>query len=233
MRGRRCSGRPERVPTPTDVYVSPPVAAVRTLYGELVDESSWSRSPADQLRLQADRLAEGHREHAPGAAVELHNWHPHLVGQSPEQIWAADLRAEDFALALARQHGYQRPEDVPADAVDATTFEAAVEAVVDGDLDTLSRLLDTAPDLVTRRSRWGHRAMLLHYVAANGVETYRQRVPDRAADVTSLLLSRGADAHATAHMYGGQQTTLGLLLTSGHPRDAGVTGEVARLLTDA
>ena len=214
-----------------EVYVSPPVAAVRALYGELVAEPSWTRPPAEQLGLQAERLADGHRQRHPGAAVELTNWHPHL--RSADEVWAADLRAEDFRLALARQHGYRRPEDVPATQEPAETFEAAVEAVLDGDLDTLSRLLDTEPDLVTRRSRWGHRATLLHYVAANGVETYRQRVPARAADVASLLLSRGADAHATAHMYGGEQTTLGLLLTSGHPRAAGVTGDVARLLADS
>lgn len=211
------------------VYVSPPVAAVRDLYGDLVGESSWTRSPAGQLRMQAERLADGHRERHPGAAVELTNWHPLL--RSTDEAWAADLRPDDFRLTLARQHGYRRPEDVPDDAEPTATFEAAVEAVVDGDLDTLSRLLETTPELVTRRSRWGHRATLLHYVAANGVETYRQRVPEQAADVTSLLLSRGAEAHATARMYGGQQTTLAMLLTSSHPKDAGVTTDIAHLLT--
>jgi hypothetical protein len=219
------------VTTPADVYISPPVAAVRALYGKLVGESSWTRSPAGQLRLQADRLAEGHRRQLPGAAVELSNWHPHLVGHSPAAIWAADLRAEDFLLTLARQHGYDRTEDIPDTAGPVRDFESAVEAVLDGDVDTLTGLLDAEPDLVVRRSRWGHGATLLHYVAANGVETYRQRVPVRAAEVASLLLSRGADAHATAHVYGGRQTTLGLLLTSSHPRDAGVTSDIARILT--
>lgn len=222
--------------TPADVYVSPAVTLVRELYGDLVGPSSWTRSPAGQLRAQADRLADGHRQRLPGAAVELANWHPFLVGRSPDEIWAADLRAEDFLAALARQHGYRRPGDAGPDTgadTGSESFEEAVEAVVDGDLAALRRLLDVEPDLVSRRSRWGHRATLLHYVAANGVETHRQRVPARAADVASLLLSRGADAHATADMYGGRQTTMALLLTSSHPRDAGVTTDVARVLADS
>jgi hypothetical protein len=213
-----------------DVYVAGPVAAVRALYGDLVGRSAWTRAPVDQLRVQADRLADGHRLRIPGSDVELANWHPMLVTRPVAEIWAADLREDDFLLALARQHGYRQWESVPAGPGPVPEFEAAVEAVVDGDLVGLTRLLDATPDLVSMRSHWGHRATLLHYVAANGVETYRQRVSPSAADVASLLVSRGAEVHATADMYGGRQTALALLLTSSHPRDAGVTAAVAHVL---
>src|SRR5512134_1794628 len=68
----------------------------------------------------------------------------------------------------------------------------------------------SVPDLVIWRSHYGHRATLLHYLAANGVETYRQRVPRNASSLASLLTQRGADPHATATMYGAAQTTRGL-----------------------
>jgi hypothetical protein len=39
--------------------------------------------------------------------------------------------------------------------------------------------------------------------------------------------------NATANMYGGGSTVLGLLVTSDHPAKAGVTGEVRKVLVDA
>ncbi|MEV6488642.1 hypothetical protein AB0M20_08400 [Actinoplanes sp. NPDC051633] len=73
----------------------------------------------------------------------------------------------------------------------------------------------------------------MHYLAANGVEIYRQLVPANAADVAQLLLANGADATATARMYGGDQTVLGLLLTSSHPARAGVTDQIAQVVRGA
>ena len=89
------------------------------------------------------------------------------------------------------------------------------------------------PSLVHRRSSFGHRSTLLHYVGSNGVETYRQRVPMNLAEITRLLVEAGADVNATANMYGGGSTTLGLLVTSDHPAKAGVTGDVRKVLEAA
>lgn len=67
-----------------------------------------------------------------------------------------------------------------------------------------------------------HRATLLHYVAANGVEGHRQRTPANAPDVARVLLESGAEPDAVADMYGGQCTTMVLLVSSSHPAEAGV-----------
>lgn len=73
---------------------------------------------------------------------------------------------------------------------------------------------------------------MLHYVAANGVEDCRQRVPSNAPEIVRCLVVHGADVSARANMYGGEQTTLALLLTSAHPRAAGLTGVLAQLLRE-
>jgi hypothetical protein len=57
--------------------------------------------------------------------------------------------------------------DQPVDA----HFEAAVDAIVSGGPDALHALLETDPALVRARSPFGHHATLVHYVAANGVES--------------------------------------------------------------
>ena len=98
--------------------------------------------------------------------------------------------------------------------------------------EALRGLLSSDPSLVRRRSSFGHRATLLHYVGSNGVETYRQRVPMNLAEIARLLVEAGADVNARAEMYSGS-TVLGLLVTSDHPARAGVTGDVVKVLEAA
>lgn len=111
--------------------------------------------------------------------------------------------------------GLKSPSDVSA-------FETAADAVVSGDLATLRKLLREYPGLARARSTREHRATLLHYVSANGVENYRQMSPKNAPDMARALLDAGAEVDAYADVYGGGATTLGLVATSVHPEKAGV-----------
>jgi ankyrin repeat protein len=105
-------------------------------------------------------------------------------------------------------------------------FEEAADAIVGGDIETLARLLRASPDLVRMRSTRQHHATLLHYVSANGVEGYRQKSPQNAAAIAKLLLDGGAEVDATAGVYNGNCTALGLVATSAPPAIAGVQLEV-------
>jgi hypothetical protein len=111
-------------------------------------------------------------------------------------------------------------------------FEAAADAIVDGDADTLARLLREHPDLIRARSARNHHSTLLHYVGANGIEAYRQKTPANAVAIAKLLLDAGSDVHAEAGMYGGGSTTLGLVATSIHPQLAGVQDDLMALLLE-
>ena len=111
-------------------------------------------------------------------------------------------------------------------------FETAVEALTSGDAGTLASLLGENPELVRARSARSHRATLLHYVAANGVEDERQKTPKNAVEMAAMLLRAGADADATAWMYGGEQTTMCMLVSSVHPATAGVQVALVDLLAD-
>ena len=112
-------------------------------------------------------------------------------------------------------------------------FEQAADAIVTGDTTRLTRLLKKHPDLPRARSTRRHNATLLHYVAANGIEDYRQKTPQNIVQITKLLLDSGAgaDVNAIADLYGGS-TTLSLTATSAHPERAGVQDALLQLLLD-
>lgn len=112
-------------------------------------------------------------------------------------------------------------------------FEEAVDAVISGDIETLELLLRREPDLIRMRSSIAHRAMLIHYVAANGVEDERQRTPVNAVDVANVLIDAGAEIDATFLDGGSGTTPLVSLVTSFHPHKAGVAAELVSVFVNA
>jgi hypothetical protein len=147
------------------------------------------------------------------------------------------LTAAQFVIA--RAHGFEswpkmaKHLETLARANSAVSaFEAAADAIVSGDLGTLERLVREQPDLIRARSTREHRATLLHYVSANGVEGYRQKTPKNTVAVARLLLDAGAEVDAVADVYGGGCTTLGLVATSQHPLRAGVQTDLIDVLLE-
>src|SRR4029079_11861850 len=125
------------------------------------------------------------------------------------------------------------------DGSEVALFEAAVESVVNGDLTALEDALRAHPELVHARAARVtkldppvHRATLLHYLAANGVEGFRQRSPANAVEIATMLLDAGADPNAVCSLYGGRCTTMSLLVSSAHPRRAGVELPLVHVLVD-
>jgi ankyrin repeat protein len=111
-------------------------------------------------------------------------------------------------------------------------FEAAADALVNGDLATLEKLLKENPRLTRARSTREHRSTLLHYVSANGIEDFRQKTPKNIVEIARLLLKAGSDANAESDAYGGRSTALGLTATSYHPEAAGVQLALMDLLIE-
>lgn len=210
-------------------------------------------APLALFRQQALALLAGHRAAQPHALALIHKSHPRFLDETvrwmqkrltPEEIAAAPFDEEDACLALARLYDFR---DWPALAAYVASledpavllFETAVEAVVDGDAAALGRLIATEPDLVHARSNRVthfdpavHGATLLHYIAANGVENHRQRTPPNAVAIARILLDAGAEPDSLARLYGGECTTLSLLVSSAHPARAGVQAALVDTLID-
>jgi len=211
------------------------VQEVEKLHHNLLKKYPGQFTVFDVLENQAQTLCSEHRRQNPAVCVQISNWHPGLAGAKRDEILQAAFTIEDARVTVAREHGFQdwpQVESQGAANLDRD-FEHAVEAVVSGKRDALEVLLEENPHLARQTSRYGHRATLLHYVAANGVETWRQKVPRNAVEITRLLLAAGADVHAKAAVYGGQFDTMALLVTSAHPAEAGLTDQIAAVLKEA
>jgi len=142
-------------------------------------------------------------------------------------------------FVIARSHGFESwsrfAEHIEALARSnspVSNFELAADAIVSGDTTTLERLLREDPGLIRARSTREHRATLLHYVSANGVESYRQKTPKNALRILEILFEFGAEVDAEADVYGGGATTLGLVATSVQPERTGVQEELMTMLLD-
>lgn len=112
-------------------------------------------------------------------------------------------------------------------------FETAADAVVDGDLDRLQSLLQENPALAHARSARIHRATLLYYLAANGIEDFRQRSPANAPEIARLLLDAGAEVDALCGMGKSDDTPMLALVTSVHPHYTGVATELIEIFVEA
>ena len=142
-------------------------------------------------------------------------------------------------FVIARSHGFlswptfsKHVQDLAQARTPVSQFEAAADAIANGDAARLKKLLRDNPALVRERSTREHGATLLHYVSANGVENYRQTTPKNIVEIAKILLDAGAEIEATCFVYGGDCTTLGLTATSVHPENTGVMNDLLALLLD-
>jgi ankyrin repeat protein len=213
------------------------------------------RAPLTDYAAQAASLLAAWRAGEAWALDLFHHRHPRFLDDrvpwipkalSQDDIRAAALDESDARLAVARWYDFHDWDALASHVAavqepdsSAARFESAVEAVVSGDLAALTPLLHGDPALVHARSTRVthfdpavHRSTLLHYVAANGVEGYRQRTPANAVEVARTLLGAGAAPDALADLYGGTCTTMSLLVSSTHPARAGVQVALVDTLVD-
>lgn len=213
-------------------------------------------APLSDYARQAGALLEGWQKEDEKAVRIFRQDHPKFLDRkipwlqrqmTEEEVRAVRIDIIDAQLGLARWYDFldwnrliDYVEAVRQPGSRMHRFERAVEAVIDGDTATLRGLLREDPSLVrTRSSRVTHfdppvhGAMLLHYLAANGVEGYRQRSPKNAAEIAEILIEAGADPDALCHAYGGDCTTMALLVSSTPPAVVGSQVPVLKVLIDS
>jgi ankyrin repeat protein len=193
---------------------------------------NWATHWIDDLSIlqpERERTHKRHRERQIAQVTEF----------AAQQLTRDHCALPTAQIVLARAHGFaswqgslQHVRELSNTNSALAVFERAADAIVIGDVATLRDLLQNHPDLVHARSSREHGATLLHYISANGVENYRQKTPVNIVDIARILLDAGADVNAEADVYGGGATSLELVVTSAHPRLAGVQNTLADLLLE-
>ncbi|MBL8821790.1 MAG: ankyrin repeat domain-containing protein [Planctomycetia bacterium] len=164
--------------------------------------------------------------------------HPRFRGKHVSEVKSASLTLEDAKLLIAREY-YFEDWNALAEFTQAVQHEGevkwleqAVEAVIAGDVASLRSMLQTHPELVKAHSVRNHHATLLHYLGANGIESYRQKTPANAVEIMKLLLEAGTEPDVLADMYDQKCTTMSMLVSSSHPHEAGLQTALAETLLD-
>jgi hypothetical protein len=164
--------------------------------------------------------------------------HPRFRGKPVTDVKTASLDLADAQMVIASDSAFENWADLAAftDAIKfdgpITRFEKAVDTIIAGDATALRLMLQEFPELISVRSARRHKATLLHYIAANGVEDWRQQTPENAVEIANILLDAGAEVDALADMYDHQCTTMSMLVSSCHPANAGLQGKLAETLLD-
>lgn len=196
------------------------------------------RDPIERYEESARALFDAQRAGDRDALWRAKWMHPRFRNRGVDEVSASTLDLDDARLVVAREHAFESWGDLVAHVTamgqggDVADFERAVEAVIAGDAATLRDMLARDPSLARRRSTRRHHATLLHYVAANGVESSRQRTPPNAVEIATILLDAGAEPDALADMYDERCTTMSMLVSSSPPAEAGVQVPLIETLLD-
>jgi ankyrin repeat protein len=195
-----------------------------------------ARPNLEQFRKQAKELLK-HRK-TNDVIQRIKKFHPRFQELTEAQLERFSLA--DAQWVIAREYGFEswpkfikHIQEIARANSPVFKFELAADAIITGDLPALNRLLRENPELVRARSTRSHGAPLIHYVAANGVENFRQKTPKNIVEITRALLRAGAEVDATTQEYGSASTALGLTATSYHPAAAGVQLELLQVLLEA
>jgi len=142
------------------------------------------------------------------------------------------LKDENLDLVIARSLGFDNTEHYLSNAFEYLdpAFENAVHSILQGDLDTFKSLITSSPALLYHNSKLGHRARLVDYLSSNGVEYWRQIVPDNADLILDEICKFGFDTFVTNNIYGGS-TLRGLIVSSAHPKAAGIEKRLLEVLS--
>ncbi|SFR38631.1 hypothetical protein SAMN04490243_1417 [Robiginitalea myxolifaciens] len=213
------------------LYLPKATRLSREFFGMSLLEASSADNTVTFLEDLVGKLTEGLGKVSVYPMISMSNHHPEFLGWPIENLksflissYASRARDpfEDAQVCLAREYGYQNWQEVKESPVQFTaSFEQALKALLNGELQNLEALLRVETSLTQAISPFAHRATLLHYAASNGVEIWRQQVPNNLSEGVGLLLRYGANPKSVMKVYGGEFDVIALLDSSAHPKDAG------------
>ena len=153
---------------------------------------------ADWMGERAKGLLRMRQSAGPAALEQIREWHPRFGGWTDQEILAAPFSEADAQLVYARQHGFERWDELMArvkalaagaNAEAAEPFWAAFRALERGDVVELQRLLRDGPRLAKERGTNGNSLLNLAVSLAGRGDG------ERGTACVEALLAAGADVN--------------------------------------
>ncbi len=215
------------------VYIAPEVAELFELHPYVAETKFIALPIREQVGTLAETLCAAHKAGDARIRMQVMCWWPGASRRTLEAVLASEFSESDALLTVSREYGFSDWQSVVSfgELTPDPLFEQALETMLAGNVEELKSHLDETPSLANQRSKFGHHSTLLHYLGANGVESHRQRMPLNATEMAIALIAKGASKTAEANMYGGGQTPFALASTSAHPRNAGISAKLNRILS--
>ncbi len=213
------------------IYRHPFVQETLDLHKHILQHPDSYQTVKELIILLADNLYNQLKNGDPKAIKVIQTFLPDYHKKAVSEIPNAGLGREDCQMAIAKEYGYSNWENALSESDQAfdKSFETAINLLVNGHLQELQNLLDKQPEILQQHSPFWHSAGLIHYVASNGVEIWRQSVPENLVEITSMLISHGANPQMPNNIYGGSNL-INLIETSGHPNHTGLAGPLIQLI---
>lgn len=214
-----------------NVYQAPIIKSLLSFYGDTLHPRS-NYFIHQHLSLISIKMYEGLVRKEECLYTQINNYNPNFIGNPISELKEREFSLEECQHTISNEYGFKsweavlRLEKVRYNSL----FENCVDAIISGDKALLQSNLEFAPSMIHTQSQYGHGATLLHYVASNGIELWRQQVPYNLAEITKMLVEYGAKKDAKMNVYGGEFTPLELLTSSAHPYAAGIAESIIREL---
>lgn len=213
------------------VYRHPFVQQTIELHQHILQQPGTYQTVKEFITLLANNLFRHLKNGDPRARKIIETYLPNFHEKVSSEIPGAGLGLEDCRLAIAQEYGYANWENALSESDQAfdKNFETAINRLVNGQLPELQTSLEEHPEILQQHSPFWHSAGLIHYVASNGIEIWRQCVPENLLDITSMLIDHGADPQMPNNIYGGSNL-INLIETSSHPHQAGIARQLIQLI---
>ncbi len=216
-----------------NIYKSSEVLTVQELYKTAIENRNLFHFVRDQLLAFIDIFTSAYRRQLPITAVIVSNYHPDWLGATSSAIFNASLPTSELELTILKEYGFHHWDELSFSPIPLQHhFELAIDYLLTGKFLSLRELLETNPELLHMHSHYGHKAGLIHYIGTNGIELWRQQVPENIGEMTRLLLEYGANPLMNNHIYGGTDHVASLIKSSAHSWDAGVGETLLALFPD-
>ena len=141
-----------------------------------------SRPNLDQLKNQAKTLLKSYKSGNPDAIQRIKESHPRFAKAAEDHIRTAKFLLSDAQLVVAREHAFPSWPRLKEHVEQTVLVPKLHDAARRGDLETVKRILRTAPKLVRSEVSGSDEHQAIHFAAREG-----------HLEVVNLLMERGAD----------------------------------------